>query len=197
MPAPRSPAAGATAQADLTATLLTAWAYAGSKDGKRALATVDQLKSERAFNQFREYHAALIADVVGNPAEAEKRFKAAYEGERNTLQVVDAYAPLPGQARPQGRSAGDLQGLRRSRCRAIPIVRAAMKTLKAGKPLPPIVTSAQDGAAELLYGLGVVGNTQGRRTDGDHLPAPRPRSQARSSARARHPRRRLRAPEAI
>ena len=78
-------------QADLTATLLTAWTYAGSKDGKQALATVDKLKNERAFNQFREYHAALIADVVGNSAEAEKRFKAAYEGERNTLQVVDAY----------------------------------------------------------------------------------------------------------
>ena len=29
--------------------------------------------------------------MVGNSAEAEKRFKAAYEGERNTLQVVDAY----------------------------------------------------------------------------------------------------------
>ena len=53
-------------QADLTATLLTAWTYAGSKDGKQALATVDKLKNERAFDQFREYHAALIADVVGN-----------------------------------------------------------------------------------------------------------------------------------
>ena len=47
-------------QTDLTATLLTAWTYAGSKDLQRALATVDRLKSERAFNQFREYHAALI-----------------------------------------------------------------------------------------------------------------------------------------
>ena len=80
-------------QADLTATLLTAWTHAGSKDGKQALATVDKLRGEPIFNQFREYHAALIADVTGNAAEAEKRFKAAYEGgERNTLQVVDAYA---------------------------------------------------------------------------------------------------------
>jgi predicted Zn-dependent protease len=43
-------------QADLTATLLTAWTYAGSKDGKQALATIDKLKNERAFDQFREYH---------------------------------------------------------------------------------------------------------------------------------------------
>ena len=145
---------------DLTATLLTAWAYAGSKDGKRALATVDRLKSERAFNQFREYHAALIADVVGNPAEAEKRFKAAYEGERNTLQVVDAYARFLAK---RGRRDEAL-ALYKTFDDALPrhpMVRAAMETLKSGKPLPPSVTSAQEGAAELLYGLGVVGNTQG------------------------------------
>ena len=66
MPAPGSPRGMRGRQADLTATLLTAWTYAGSKDGKQALATVDKLKNERAFDQFREYHAALIADVVGN-----------------------------------------------------------------------------------------------------------------------------------
>nr|WP_246505363.1 tetratricopeptide repeat protein [Microvirga antarctica] len=147
-------------QADLTATLLTAWAYAGSKDGKRALAAVDRLKNERAFNQFREYHAALIADVVGNPVEAEKRFKAAYEGERNTLQVVDAYGRFLAK---RGRRDEALaiyttfdQALPRH-----PVVRSAIETLKAGKPLAPLVTTAQEGAAELLYGLGVVGNTQG------------------------------------
>lgn len=147
-------------QLDLTATLLTAWAYAGSKDGKRALATVDRLKSERAFNQFREYHAALISDVVGNSAEAEKRFKAAYEGERNTLQVVDAYARFLAK---RGRRDEAL-ALYKTFDDALPrhpVVRAAMETLKSGKPLAPVVTSAQDGAAELLYGLGVVGNTQG------------------------------------
>ena len=147
-------------QMDLTATLLTAWSYAGSKDLPRALAAVDRLKSERAFNQFREYHAALICDVLGNSAEAEKRFKAAYEGERNTLQVVDAYARFLAK---RGRRDEAL-ALYKSFDDVLPrhpMVRAAMETLKSGKPLPTLVTSAQDGAAELLYGLGVVGNTQG------------------------------------
>ncbi|MCB8820306.1 tetratricopeptide repeat protein [Microvirga rosea] len=145
---------------DLTGTLLTAWAYAGAKDAKQALATVDKLKSERAFNQFREYHAALIADVTGNPAEAEKRFKAAYEGERNTLQVVDAYARFLAK---RGRRDEAL-ALYKSFDDAVPrhpAVRAAMAALKENKPLGPTVTTAQEGAAELLYGLGVVGNSQG------------------------------------
>ncbi len=149
-----------TRRADLTATLLAAWAYAGSKDGKQALATVDKLKSERAFNQFREYHAALIADVVGNTAEAEKRFKAAYEGERNTLQVVDAYGRFLAK---RGRKQEAL-AVYKSFDEVVPrhpIVRAAMKAIEENKPYEPLVKTAQDGAAELLYGLGVVGNSQG------------------------------------
>ena len=80
--------------ADLTATLIAAWAYAGAGDGKKALETVDKLKGERAYAVFRDYHAGLIAETVGNQAEAEKRLKSAYEAERNTLRIVDAYARL-------------------------------------------------------------------------------------------------------
>ena len=147
-------------QADLTATLLAAWAYAGSKDGKQALATVDRLKNERAFNQFREYHAALIADVIGNPAEAEKRFKAAYEGERNTLQVVDAYGRFLAKRGRKEEAIALYKGFDEVVPRH-PVVRAAMDALQNNKPLLPTVRTAQDGAAELLYGLGVVGNSQG------------------------------------
>ncbi|WP_244610464.1 tetratricopeptide repeat protein [Microvirga pakistanensis] len=147
-------------QADLTATLLTAWAHAGSKDGKQALATVDKLKSERAFNQFREYHAALIADVVGNVKEAEARFKAAYEGEKNTLQVVDAYGRFLAKRGRKNEAIAVYKAFDELAPRH-PIVRAAMTALEQDKPLMPLVTNAQDGAAELLYGLGVVGNTQG------------------------------------
>ncbi|WP_246215915.1 tetratricopeptide repeat protein [Microvirga makkahensis] len=147
-------------QADLTATLLTAWAYAGSKDGKQALATVDKLKSEQAFNQFREYHAALIADVVGNAREAEKRFKAAYEGEKNTLQVVDAYGRFLAKRGKKDEAIAVYKAFDELAPRH-PIVMTALTALEQDKPLMPLVANAQDGAAELLYGLGVVGNTQG------------------------------------
>ncbi|MCB5175297.1 tetratricopeptide repeat protein [Microvirga sp. SM9] len=149
-----------TRRADLTGTLLAAWAYAGSKDGKKALATVDRLKNERAFNQFREYHAALIADVVGNTAEAEKRFKAAYEGERNTLQVVDAYGRFLAKRGRKEEALAVYKGFDEVAPRH-PLVRSAIKALEEGKPLLPLIKTAQDGAAELLYGLGVVGNSQG------------------------------------
>ena len=147
-------------QADVTATLLNAWAHAGSGDGKRALATVDRLKSERAFNQFREYHAALIADLVGNRKEAESRYKAAYEGSRTTLQVVDAYGRYLSRRGKKDEAIAVYEEFDNTLPRH-PVVRAALDELRAGKTLPPAVASAQDGAAEVLYGLGVIGSGQG------------------------------------
>ena len=57
---------GRGAAADLTGTLLTAWAFAGANDGKRALDTINKLKGERYYNTFRDFHAGLIASLVGD-----------------------------------------------------------------------------------------------------------------------------------
>jgi tetratricopeptide (TPR) repeat protein len=151
--------------ADLTSTLLTAWSFAGAGDGKRALESADKLKGERTYNVFRDYHAGLIAALVGNTAEAERRLKAAYDVEKSTLRVVDAYARFESR---RGRKDSALaaytafEGLLPRH----PIVSDALLQLQAGKTLVPLVTSAQQGAAEVLYGLGSAGNQQG-----DELPA--------------------------
>jgi len=156
---------GKGAAADLTGTLLTAWAYAGANDGKRALETINRLKGERYFNVFRDYHAGLIANLVGDKAEAERRLKAAYEADHNTLRIVDGYARFEAAA---GRTDLAIQAY--SEFEKVlprhPIVTDALDRLKAGKPLGQLVTSAQEGAAEVLYGLGSAGSTQG-----DELPA--------------------------
>ncbi|MFL5234721.1 MAG: tetratricopeptide repeat protein [Microvirga sp.] len=151
--------------ADLTATLIAAWAYAGAGDGKKALETVDKLKGERAYAVFRDYHAGLIAETVGNQAEAEKRLKSAYEAERNTLRIVDAYARLQSR-RGQKEAALQTYAAFEAVLPRHPIVRDAVEQLKSGRTLPPLVATAQEGAAEVLYGLGAAGNTQG-----DELPA--------------------------
>ena len=156
---------GRGAAIDLTATLLTAWSYAGAGDSKRALDTVAKLRGERYYNTFRDYHAGLIAAVTGDDKEAEARLKAAYDGDRNTLRIVDAYAR---QEASMGHTDVAIQAYTdfdRLSPRH-PLVRDALDKLKAGKPLGKLVTTAQDGAAEVLYGLGSAGSTQG-----DELPA--------------------------
>ncbi len=150
---------------DVTSTLLTAWAFAGAGDTKRALATADKLK-EDAFAVFRDYHAALIADSaktgdkIRDKAEATKRFKAAYGSERNTLRLVDAYARFlvehgsREEARRVYRAFDDLAPRH-------PIVTAAIADIDTGKSLGPFVRDADSGAAEVLYGLGAIGGRQG------------------------------------
>ena len=146
--------------ADVTATLLTAWSYAGSKDGKRALEVVNGLRGERAFAVFRDYHAGLIAELVGNLPEAETRLKAAYDAEKATLRVVDAYSRLQSRL---GRADAATTGYRGYEALAPrhPFVRYALDQLSSGRTLPPLVQTAQDGAAEVLYGLGSAGNQSG------------------------------------
>lgn len=146
--------------ADLTAMLLSAWSYAGARDGKRALETIGSVRSDRAFAVFRDYHAALIAELTGNVAEAERRFKATWDADKSTMRVVDAYGRfLARQGRREEALAlyrsYDSAGSRHA------YIKAAIATLEAGKPLEPIVKSAQEGAGEVLFGLGSASTQQG------------------------------------
>jgi tetratricopeptide (TPR) repeat protein len=146
-------------QHDITSTLLVAWTYAGGKNTRKALSSVDSLREE-AFAVFRDYHAGLIADFSGDKSEAAKRFKAAYGAEKNTLRLADAYARHLG-------AAGDREEAKRiySAFDEVapnhPVVVAALADLSAGRPLPLLVRSVDEGAAEVLYGLGAVGGRQG------------------------------------
>jgi len=156
---------GRGAATDLTATLLTAWSYAGAGDGKKALETVNKLRGERYYNTFRDYHAGLIASVTGDNAEAERRLKAAYDADHNTLRIVDAYARMEaslGRTDLAIQAYSDFDQLSPRH----PLVRDALEKLKEGKPLTRLIGTAQEGAAEVLYGLGSAGSTQG-----DELPA--------------------------
>ncbi|WP_423281176.1 tetratricopeptide repeat protein [Enterovirga sp. CN4-39] len=146
--------------ADLTATLLTAWAFAGSREGRRALDTADQLRGERGFSAFRDYHAGLIAALLGDNAEAERRLKAAYESEKTTLRIVDAYGRLLSKRGDRDGALAVYSGFDALSPRH-PMVKAAMEQLRAGKTLPPLIANAQEGAAEVLYGLGSAGSQQG------------------------------------
>jgi len=144
---------------DITSTLLAAWSYAGAKDTRRALATLDKL-SDSAFLPFREYHAALIADIGGDKAEAERRFKTVYNSERSTPRLVDAYARFLA-------SRGDRDGAHRvyksfdELLPNHPLIASGLAELDAGKPLEPLVRTAEAGAGEALYSLGAVGGRQG------------------------------------
>jgi tetratricopeptide (TPR) repeat protein len=149
---------------DVTTALLTAWCYAGQFDLHRALDTLDRIH-DRSVLAFRDYHAGLIAGLLGNPAEALRRLKSAYDDNKNSLRFADAYAQiLSGQ--------GDLAGATKvyedfsAAVPHHPLIQRALADLKTNQALDPLVHNAKEGAAEALYGLGSAGSRQG-----DELPA--------------------------
>ena len=144
---------------DVTTTLLTAWSYAGAYDLRHALETLDHIH-EPSLAVFRDYHAGLIADVLGDPPEALRRLKAAYDADKNTLRLADAYARFLARH-------NDVDGAKKVYAdfdRVVPhhpLITGALADLNAGKPLASVLRNARDGAAEALYGLGGAGTRQG------------------------------------
>ena len=156
--------ADATRMRDVTTALLTAWCYAGQSDLRHALDTLDRIRDPSVV-AFRDYHAGLIAGLLGNSAEAQRRLKSAYDVDRNSLRFADAYARALA-------AAGNLDGATKvyEDFAAIiphhPLIEQALADLKANHALDPLVHNAKEGAAEALYGLGSAGSRQG-----DELPA--------------------------
>jgi tetratricopeptide (TPR) repeat protein len=146
--------------ADITATLLTAWSYLGSGNSRRAIETLERLKGEPSYNLFRDYHAGLILDAAGRKAEAGKRLKAAYDAEKTTLRLVDLWARFQARNGDFEEAAKTYAGFDRLLPNH-PFVRQGMELVARKETPPRQITTAQQGAAEVLYGLASAGNRQG------------------------------------
>jgi tetratricopeptide (TPR) repeat protein len=138
---------------DLTATLLSAWSMYGANDSKGAVAAIDRLAGPDWYAIFKELHAGMIYDLAGNQKEAGKRLEHAYKLDATALRVVEAY----GSWLSRNHSPKEALAIFETFDKALPrhpLVVEAMAKLKAGEKLPPLVSNAQSGAGEALYGLG-------------------------------------------
>jgi Flp pilus assembly protein TadD len=138
---------------DLTATLLSAWSMYRTGDSKGAIAAIDRLAGPDWYAIFKELHAGMISDIAGNKKEAGKRLEHAYKLDGTALRVVEAY----GSWLSRNASSKEALDVFETFDKALPrhpLVVEAMNQLKAGQKLPLLVSNAQAGAAEALYGLG-------------------------------------------
>jgi tetratricopeptide (TPR) repeat protein len=144
---------------DVTSSLLTAWAFAGAGDLRHALETLDKIADPNVA-VFRDYHAALIAETLGDPIEALRRYKLAYSRDPGTLRLVDAYARFLARQKDVA-GAKKLYADFSARNPANPVVAASLAEIDSGRAVTPIVRNVRDGAAEALYGLGGAGTNHG------------------------------------
>jgi tetratricopeptide (TPR) repeat protein len=138
---------------DLVATLLASWATTGAGDSKAAIASIDRLTGPEWYPIFKDLHAGMILDFANKQKDAGVRFERAYKLDETALRVADAYA------RWLSRNQGDQAALAvyeafNQKLARHPLVLEGIKDTKAGKKLPPLVDSVQQGAAEALYGIG-------------------------------------------
>jgi tetratricopeptide (TPR) repeat protein len=138
---------------DLTASLLSAWSTFAANDSKGAIAAIDHLAGPDWYAIFKDLHAGLIYDLAGNQKEAGKRLERAHKLDSTALRVVQAYGSWVSRNRSPKEALVIFEAFDKTLPRH-PLVMESMEKLKAGEKLPALVTNAQAGAAEALYGLG-------------------------------------------
>jgi tetratricopeptide (TPR) repeat protein len=140
---------------DLTATLLTAWAYYGAGDTRGAIDNLDRLAGPDWYGIFKDLHAGLILDLAGNRKEAGKRYEHAYKVDPTALRTVQGYGRYLSRYGSKDEALKVYQDFDKS-LPEHPLIRQEMKEISEGGKLPPLVESAQAGAAEALYGIGAA-----------------------------------------
>lgn len=136
--------------------LLSAWAYVGENDQKRALATLEVLKKEPSFKALYHFQAGMINDYFGSNSEAQKNYEVIVNEESlemsfRALQVITNFYIRTGQkdkAVTLANKYGDEKAL------ADMMMRLQNKIAKSNeKNTKPIITDANMGNAEALFSI--------------------------------------------
>jgi tetratricopeptide (TPR) repeat protein len=138
---------------DLVATLLSSWASYGAGNTKSAISNIDKLTGPEWYPLFKDLHAGMIYELAGKQKDAGIRFEKAYKLDDSALRVAESYAHWLSRNKGQEEALAVYEGFNKKLARH-PIVLEGIRDLKDGKKLPPLVDSAQSGAAEALYGIG-------------------------------------------
>jgi tetratricopeptide (TPR) repeat protein len=139
--------------ADLTSILARAWVQQASGKTDQAFATLDTLSDADWAQFYQRYHRALIADVAGKREVARVAFAQAFKKNPATLRVADAYARHAVNSNNRKLARQTLK-THIAKSAEHPLSTALLKDIEAGKTPPLLVTSPNDGMAEVFYGIG-------------------------------------------
>ncbi len=140
---------------DLVATLLSGWASFGAGDSKAAVANIDKLTGPEWYPIFKDLHTGMILELASREKDAGNRLERSYKLDDSMLRVVDAYARWTSRNKDSAAAAAIYEAFEKKLPRH-PLVVDGLREVRAGKKLPPLVDSAQAGAAEALYGIGAT-----------------------------------------
>jgi tetratricopeptide (TPR) repeat protein len=140
---------------DLMGTLLAAWTTYGSGDAKGANEIIDKLSGPEWYGILKDMHGGLISDLAGYKKDAAKRLEHAFKADSSALRVMQSHTSF------LSRNGGHDEALRiyqdyEKQMPSYPLTIEGLALLRKDIPLPRIVETAQEGAAEALYGIGAA-----------------------------------------
>ncbi len=146
-----------TPAGELTATLLSAWSYAGEGSLNAALTELDKLDANESFANFKNFHAALISDYLNSSIRAEVFYKKAYQDAGSSLRVTQSYGSfLERNNRPE--EARKIYEAFLSGGETNNLVEAALKRLGSAEKAMSLIATPSAGAGEALFSLAAAMN---------------------------------------
>ncbi len=136
----------------LTLILVNAWAAAGAGDLKTADADLDQVGEQGGTEVFGGYHRALIHDLAGDSAGAEKAYKASIAAGAASPRIAEAYGRFLERAGRTAEAKAYYEKLTPDAALE-PVATAGLARIAAGQKPDRLVGSPSAGAAEALFGI--------------------------------------------
>ncbi len=144
---------------ELTSALLTAWTYAGEGNLAPALKELDKLSTNDSFANFRQFHEALIADMLNSKLRADAAYKKAYDQVGGNMRIALAYAGYLVRNGKSEEARQILQTYLRDSGKN-PVIARALGDVISGKPVAPFTQSAVAGAGEALFSIAAAMNDE-------------------------------------
>ena len=151
----------------LISSLIEAWAEQGAGKTKEALASLAALTGPDWFAPFKQAHAAFIADAAGQKEDAAKAYDVALKNETSMqsapdayLRMIEAYAIFLAR---DGKNARAFEVLQKGQQIAPnrPMYETVRLAVLNGTAPNALIADAKQGAAEVLFTLGMAINRQG------------------------------------
>lgn len=136
----------------LTLTLLDAWAAEGMGKIDVALKDLGDVPNQGGTVALSHFHRALILDLAGRNAEADREYQAALLASGPNPREVEAYGRFL-ERTGKTAEAKSFYAKLKSRQSLAPVLAAGEARLAAGTKPDRMIKNAQQGAAEALFGI--------------------------------------------
>ena len=147
---------------ELSSALARAWTRQAQDRSDEALQLIEVQKQAEWAQFYMRYHRALIADIGGRRAEARANYERIFKTDSRTPRTALAYTQHAANSNDFKLAKSILkEHMDRSASDGHPMAVALREQLNGNVPIPLLIENAQDGMAEVFYGLGEALTSEG------------------------------------